>query len=167
MVLSFKESHEKDFERLTADRRLETESKEAHTLPNASKHTVMCMKGLISLDHCGLSACFRWWPGIPTSAWNEANRARHAILAFGMQHGQCLDVNLSPDISTRPISKITTHRTDHKELVDESEYSRTRHKSDPHHLEHRLISLRGGFWKNQFRTSRMTTSDRKSSFFDY
>ncbi len=26
-----------------------------------------------------------------------------------------------------------------------------------------LISLRGGFWKNQFRTSRMTTSARKAS----
>ncbi len=30
-------------------------------------------------------------------------------------------------------------------------------------FKHRLISLRGGFWKNQVRTSRMTTSDRKTS----
>ncbi len=41
--------------------------------------------------------------------------------------------------------------------------TRTRQQSDPHHLNHRFINLRGGFWKNQFRTSRMTTSVRKSS----
>jgi hypothetical protein len=41
--------------------------------------------------------------------------------------------------------------------------SRTRQQSDPHHLMNRLISLRGGFWKNQFHTSRMTTSVRNPS----
>ncbi len=35
MVKTFKESHEKDVERLVADRRCETESKKAHTLKNA------------------------------------------------------------------------------------------------------------------------------------
>jgi hypothetical protein len=48
MVKSFKESHEKDVERLVADRRCESESKEAHALKNATKHTVLCMKGLTS-----------------------------------------------------------------------------------------------------------------------
>ncbi len=43
----------------------------------------------------------------PASAWNEPNRAQLAILAFGMQHAQCQDVNLSPDIRTRPIWRIT------------------------------------------------------------
>ncbi len=48
MVKVFKESHEKDVERLAADRRREAESKEVHALKNAPKHTVLCMKGLIS-----------------------------------------------------------------------------------------------------------------------
>jgi hypothetical protein len=48
MVKTFKESHEKDVERLSADRRRQTESKEAHALKNATKHTVLCMKGLTS-----------------------------------------------------------------------------------------------------------------------
>ncbi len=48
MVNAFKESHEKDVERLAADRRREAESKEAHALKNAPKHTVLCMKGLTS-----------------------------------------------------------------------------------------------------------------------
>jgi hypothetical protein len=48
MVKVFKESHEKDVERLATDRRREEESKEAHALKNAPKHTVLCMKGLIS-----------------------------------------------------------------------------------------------------------------------
>ncbi len=41
MVKAFKESHEKDVERLTDDRRFETESKEAHDLKNAPKHIVV------------------------------------------------------------------------------------------------------------------------------
>ena len=48
MVKVFKESHEKDVERLAADRRREAESKEEHALKNAPKHTVLCMKGLNS-----------------------------------------------------------------------------------------------------------------------
>ncbi len=48
MVKTFKESHEKDIERLAADRRCESESKEAHTLKNSPKHTVLFMKGLNS-----------------------------------------------------------------------------------------------------------------------
>ena len=48
MVKAFKESHEKDVERLAADRRREAQSKEAHALKNAPKHTVLCMKGLTS-----------------------------------------------------------------------------------------------------------------------
>jgi hypothetical protein len=35
--------------------------------------------------------------------------------------------------------------------------------SETYHLKHRLINLRGEFWKNKFRTSRMTTSARKTS----
>ena len=42
-----KEAHA-DVERLAADRRCETESKETHALKNAPKHTVLCMKGLTS-----------------------------------------------------------------------------------------------------------------------
>jgi hypothetical protein len=38
MVKAFKESHEKDVERLAADRRREAESKESHALKNAPKH---------------------------------------------------------------------------------------------------------------------------------
>jgi hypothetical protein len=48
MVKVFKESREKNVERLDADRRREAESKEAHALKNAPKHTVLCMKGLTS-----------------------------------------------------------------------------------------------------------------------
>jgi hypothetical protein len=48
MVKAFKESHDKDVERLGADRRREAESKEVHALKNAPKHTVLCMKGLTS-----------------------------------------------------------------------------------------------------------------------
>ncbi len=48
MVKAFNESHEKDVERLAADRRCDTESKETHTLKNAPNHTVVCMKGLTS-----------------------------------------------------------------------------------------------------------------------
>jgi hypothetical protein len=48
MVKVFKESHEKDVERLTAGRHREAESKEAHALKNAPKHTVVYMKGLTS-----------------------------------------------------------------------------------------------------------------------
>ena len=48
MVKPFKESHEKDVDRLAADRQCETESKEAHALKNAPKHTVVFMKGLTS-----------------------------------------------------------------------------------------------------------------------
>jgi hypothetical protein len=48
MVKVFNESHEKDVERLTADRRCVSESKETHALKNAPKHTVACMKGLTS-----------------------------------------------------------------------------------------------------------------------
>ena len=46
MVKVFRESHEKDVERLTVDRRRETESKEVHTLKKAPNHVVLCMKGL-------------------------------------------------------------------------------------------------------------------------
>jgi hypothetical protein len=56
---------------------------------------------------------------IPASAWNEPNRARLAILAFGMQHAQCQHVNLSPDIRTRPIWRITMSQL---ELMVESIY---------------------------------------------
>ena len=49
MVKAFKESHEKDVERLAAERRSEAESKESYALKNAPKHTVLCMKGLTSL----------------------------------------------------------------------------------------------------------------------
>ena len=45
MVKAFKE---KDVERLVADRRCESESKETHDLKNAPKHTVLYMKGLVS-----------------------------------------------------------------------------------------------------------------------
>ncbi len=38
-VKTFKESHEKDVERLAVDRRREVESKEAHALKKAPKHT--------------------------------------------------------------------------------------------------------------------------------
>ena len=48
MVKAFKESHEKDVERLAAERRSEAESKESYALKNAPKHTVLCMKGLTS-----------------------------------------------------------------------------------------------------------------------
>jgi hypothetical protein len=48
MVKAFKESHEKDVERLAVDRRCESESKEAHVLKNVPKDTVLCMKGLTS-----------------------------------------------------------------------------------------------------------------------
>ena len=40
--------------------------------------------------------------------------------------------------------------------------SPTRQMSESHHFKHRLISLRGGFWKNQLCTSRMTTSVNKA-----
>jgi hypothetical protein len=46
MVKTFKESYEKDVERLTVDRRSESESKETHVLKNAPEHTVLYMKGL-------------------------------------------------------------------------------------------------------------------------
>ena len=54
MVKAFKESHEKDVERLAGDRRREAESKEAHALANAPKHTVLSMTGLrtyLSVDY--------------------------------------------------------------------------------------------------------------------
>ena len=41
MVKAFNESHEKDVERLAADRRREAESKEAHALKNAPKQRNM------------------------------------------------------------------------------------------------------------------------------
>ncbi len=44
MVKVFKESHEKDVERLSGDRRRESESKE--TLNNFPEYTVLYMKGL-------------------------------------------------------------------------------------------------------------------------
>ncbi len=52
-------------------------------------------------------------------------------------------------------SMVKTFKESHEKDVEK--------QSEPHHLKHRLISLRGGFWKNQFRISRMTTSDRKAS----
>ena len=42
MVTAFNESHEKDVERLTVDRRCETETKEAHALKSTVKHTRLC-----------------------------------------------------------------------------------------------------------------------------
>jgi len=48
MAKVFKESHEKDVERLAADRRREAQSKSEHDLKNAPKHTVLFMKGLTS-----------------------------------------------------------------------------------------------------------------------
>ena len=42
----FKESHEKDVERLVDDCRCETESKETHTLVNDPKHTVLSITDL-------------------------------------------------------------------------------------------------------------------------
>ena len=87
-VKAFKESHEKDVERLSPDRRRETESKE-------------------------VSACdryyFRWGSGNPDSTWNEPNRLSWrwpVIVEFGMHFSQCLDVDLSSDIRTRPILRI-------------------------------------------------------------
>ena len=46
MVKLFKESHEKDVERLVDDCRCETESKETHTLVNDPKHTVLSITDL-------------------------------------------------------------------------------------------------------------------------
>jgi 5-formaminoimidazole-4-carboxamide-1-beta-D-ribofuranosyl 5'-monophosphate synthetase len=46
---AFKESHEKNVETLSVDRRCETESKETHALKNAPKHTILYMKGLTLL----------------------------------------------------------------------------------------------------------------------
>ena len=64
MVKAFKESHEKDVERLTADRRCETESKEAHALKNTSKYTVLYMKKpirYISKDKFSQEDIFDYW----------------------------------------------------------------------------------------------------------
>jgi hypothetical protein len=49
MVKAFKESHEKDVERLAADRRREAESKEAHALKNDKKSRcdIKFVKGLV------------------------------------------------------------------------------------------------------------------------
>ena len=54
MVKAVKESHEKDVERLAADRRREAESKEAHALANAPKHNVLSMTGLTSVWTIGM-----------------------------------------------------------------------------------------------------------------
>ena len=49
---------------------------------------------------CGLWSCFKWWPGIPVSVWNEPNRTPLPILTSGMERSQCQDVHLSSDIRT-------------------------------------------------------------------
>ena len=72
------------------------------TLPN-----ILSCAWKVLPHQCGLWACFRWWVGIPACAWNEPNRARLAILQFGMQHAQCQDVDLWPNIRTLPIWRIT------------------------------------------------------------
>ncbi len=90
MVKAFKESHEKDVERLTADRRCEAESKEAHALKNAPKHTVQCMKGLTSPvwtmgTVCTVSGC-----GFVTKYQNTSNLENHYATA-GTDHKELAD----------------------------------------------------------------------------
>ncbi len=89
MVKAFKESHEKDVERLAADRRREAESKEAHALKNAPKHTVVFMKGLTS--PVWTLGMFQMVTGDSCQYMNEPNRVRLAILQFGMQYAQFQD----------------------------------------------------------------------------
>jgi hypothetical protein len=105
MVKAFKESHKKDVERLAADRRREAESKEAHALKNAPKHTVLCMKGLTS--PVWTLGMFQMVSGDSCHCMKRTNQTRLVILQFGIQYAQCQDVDLWPNIRTLPIWRIT------------------------------------------------------------
>jgi hypothetical protein len=78
MVKEFKESHEKDVKTLAADRRREAESKEAHALKNAPKHTVLCMtlerSYLTSVDYGHVSDGDRGF--LPV---HETNQTEHGL----------------------------------------------------------------------------------------
>ena len=111
MVKVFKESHEKDVERLVPDHRCEIGWKETHDLQNVPKHTVVWMKGLTSpvcsslllcvwVWVCGLSSCFRWWPGFvscadrtgkksfPVLSVHETNQTEHGLWYWCWRHSE-------------------------------------------------------------------------------
>ena len=101
IVKAFKESHGKDVERLTADRRCEGESKESHALKNTPKHTVVCMKGLTSpvwtLD------IFQMVTGDSCQCMKRTKQSTACDIS--VRHAAC--TVLSPDSRTCPIWRIT------------------------------------------------------------
>ncbi len=103
MVKTFKESHENDVERLTADRRCESESKEAHTLKNDPKHTVLCMKGLTS--PVWTMGMFQMVTGDSCQCMKHTKQCTDSDFTV-RQYAQCQDVDLSSNIRTRPIWRI-------------------------------------------------------------
>jgi hypothetical protein len=80
MVKEFKESHEKDVERLAGDRRCESESKEAHALKNTPNHTVVCMNGLTSTKHVSDGD----WGFLPVRETNQVKERTLMSLGCGV-----------------------------------------------------------------------------------
>ncbi len=118
MVKGFKESHEKDVERLVADRRRETESKETHTLKNTPNHTVLCMKDLTSpvwtLD------MFQMLTGDSCQCMKRTKQSMTCDIT--VRHAACTVTGcgfVSKYQNTSNLeNRYVTTGTDHKELAD-------------------------------------------------
>jgi hypothetical protein len=118
MVKAFKESHEKDVERLAADRRREAESKEAHALKNAPKHTVLCMKGLTS--PVWTLGMFQMVSGDSCQCMKRTKQSTACPIT--VRHAACTVQGCGFVAKYQNTSNLENHYatagTDHKELAD-------------------------------------------------
>lgn len=118
MVKAFKESHEKDVERLAADRRREAESKEAHALKNAPKHTVLCMNGLTS--PVWTLGMFQMVSGDSCQCMKRTKQSTACHIT--VRHAACTVQGCGFVAKYQNTSNLENHYatagTDHKELAD-------------------------------------------------
>ena len=118
MVKAFKESHEKDVERLAADRRREAESKEAHALKNDPKHTALCMKGLTS--PVWTLGMFQMVSGDSCQCMKRTKQSTACHIT--VRHAACTVQGCGFVVKYQNTSNLENHYatagTDHKELAD-------------------------------------------------
>ena len=121
MVKTFKEAHEKNVERPTVDRWCEIESKEAHVLKNAPKHTVLYMKGLTSeVRPLWTMDMFQMVTGDSCQCMKRTKQSTACDVS--VRHASCTVSGRGFVVRYQNTSNLENHYvttgTDHKELAD-------------------------------------------------
>jgi hypothetical protein len=103
---------------LSADRRCETESKEAHALKNTPKHTVVCMKGLTS--PVWTLGMFQMVTGDSCQCMKRTKQSTTCDIT--VRHATCTVSGCGFVVKYQNTSNLENHYvtsgTDHKELAD-------------------------------------------------